>query len=111
MTDRTWKTALVVLAAVATGVLISNSGILPRAQGIAEGQSGGVICLIGEQFSQDAPIILVSVPDQTVLIYNYNYSNRDIRLSSARTFKFDKLLTDWQTKGPTVEEVRNFINR
>jgi hypothetical protein len=117
MADRSWKTALVVLAAVATGVLIGGSGILrggilPTASAVAEGQSGGVIALVGDMSAnQEAPIILISVPDETVMVYDFSYSDRVVRLSSVRSYKFDKLLTDWQTKGPTVEDVRRFTNR
>ena len=117
MADRSWKTALVVLAAVATGVLIGGSGILPggilpKASAIGEGQSGGVIALVGDMSAnQEAPVVLVSVPDETIMVYDFSYSDRVLRLSSARTYRFDKLLTDWQTKGPTVEEVRKFTNR
>ncbi len=109
MADRSWKVALVVLAAVATGVLIGGRG-LPRAQGITEGQSGGVIALIGDMSpNYEAPVVVISVPDQTVLTYLYSYNNRTIRLTSARTYAFDKRLTDWKTEGPTVQDVRNFV--
>ncbi len=111
MADKSWKVALVVLAAVATGVLIGGRG-LPPAQGIAEGQSGGVIALIGDiSPNYDAPVVIVSVPDQTVLTYLYNYNNRTIRLTSARTYAYDKRLTDWKTEGPSVEDVRNFVSQ
>jgi len=111
MADNAWKTALVVLAAVATGVLIGGRGLLPSALGVAEGQSGGVIALVGSETNQTAPIVLVDVPDQTVLIYEYNYQSDEIELTSARTFRFDKLLTEFQTRGVTVQEVRDYVTQ
>ena len=53
----------------------------------------------------------MSVPDETIMVYDYSYLDQVLRLSSARTYKFDKLLTDWKTKGPSVEDVRGFVNR
>ena len=117
MADKSWKTAFIVLAAVTTGLLIGGSGILrggvlPTASAIGEGQSGGVIALVGTVgVNSDAPIVLVSVPDETIMVYDYSYLDQVLRLSSARTYKFDKLLTDWKTKGPSVEDVRGFVNR
>ncbi len=111
MADRSWKVALVVLAALATGALIGGRG-LPLAQGIGEGQSGGVIALIGDMSpNYETPVVVISVPDQTVLAYLYSYNNRTIRLTSARTYAYDKRLTDWKTEGPTVQEVRNYISQ
>jgi hypothetical protein len=112
MADRSWKVALVVLAAVAVGVLIGGRGLLPRAQAISEGQSGGVIALVGD-ISQnfDAPVVVISVPDQTIMVYNYSYNNRTLKLTSARTYRFDKSLIEYKNEPPSVPDVRNFINQ
>jgi len=111
MTGQAWKTALVVLVAVATGVLIGGSRLLPGAYGVAEGQSGGVIALVGDEINQTAPIVLVDVPDQTVLIYEYNYQSDEIELTSARTFRYDKRLAEFQTRGVSVQEVRDYVSQ
>ena len=31
------------------------------------------------------------------MVYNYNYNNRNIRLTSARTYAYDKRLNDCKT--------------
>jgi hypothetical protein len=111
MMGREWKTALVVLAAVAVGVLLGGSGVISRAYAVSTGQSSGVVALLGDERSGAAPIILVDIPDETVIAYEYSYSNNEIELTSARTFRYDKLLTDWQSSGPSVDEVRSFVSK
>jgi hypothetical protein len=49
------------------------------------------------------------VPDQSVVIYEYDYRNNTIELTGVRSYQFDKLLSDWNTKGPTFDEVRAWV--
>jgi len=109
MTGENWKTAVIVLLAVALGVLVGGSGLMGRADAQSEGAAGGVICVMGEVAANDAPIVLVDVPDQTIIIYEYSYSDDTIELTSARTYRWDKRLEEFQIDGPTVEEVRTFV--
>jgi hypothetical protein len=111
MATKELKIAAVVLVSMAVGFLLAGGGVLPKASGQGEGMTSGVICVVGEQYTGYAPIVVVDVPDQSVLVYEYSYSARQIRLTSARTFRFDKLLTDFQTAAPTVEEVRKRVTR
>ena len=109
MAKDTWKTVVIVLVSVTAGFCLAGSGLLSRADAVSEGQTQGVIALMGDVSANNAPIVLVDVPDQTVLVYEYSYQNDRIELTSARTFRYDKLLQDWETDGPTVEQVRQAV--
>ncbi|MFO7956981.1 MAG: hypothetical protein R6X33_07750 [Candidatus Brocadiia bacterium] len=109
MTGENWKTAAIVLLAVALGVLLGGSRLTNRAHAQSEGSSGGLIAVMGEVAGNDAPLILVDVPDQTIMVYEYSYSGDTIELTSARTYRWDKRLTDYETDGPSVDEVRAFV--
>jgi len=111
MVTKELKVAAVVLIAMAVGYLLAGGGILPNASGQAQGMTAGVICVVGDAFAGYAPVVVVDVADQSVLVYEYSYSGRQIRLTSARTYRFDKLLTDYQTAAPSVEEVRRSVTR
>ena len=106
MAKQDWKMAFIVLVCVMAGFFLAGSGILSSAHGQSEGQAGGVICVVGEERNGFAPIVLVDVPDQTVLVYEYSYANDRIELTSARTFKWDRRLMEYNTRGPTFDEVR-----
>ncbi len=109
--DKGWKVALIVLASLAVGYMLAGGGILQRVHGASEGRTSGVICVIGTAVNQDAPIVLVDVPNETILIYEYSYRNNEIELTSARTYRFDKLLKEYQIKGESVEAVRQFVTQ
>ncbi len=109
MGQHDWKIALVVLAAVLAGGLLAGGGWQQGARAQSEGAAGGVICVMGQQRTGDAPIVLVDVPDQTLVVYEYSYSSDRIELTSVRSFRYDKRLRDWQTQGPSVEEVEEYL--
>ncbi len=111
MAARDWKMVVVALGALTVGLVLGGNNRFERAQAATQGQSGGVIALIGDEASQRAPIVLVDVPDQSVIVYEYNYLNDEIELTSVRSFEYDKLLKEWQTGGPTVEEVREYVTQ
>jgi len=103
--------ALVALVAVAAGFVLAGSGVLRSAQAQSEGRTSGVICVVGQEVNGYAPIVLVDVPDQSIMVYEYSYGNDRIELTAARTYRFDKQMADWQTEGPTVETVRQWVTR
>jgi hypothetical protein len=105
------KTATIVLLAVALGSLLTSRGVLAPARAQVVDRTGGVILVVGEQYSADAPVVILDVPNQTVMVYEYSYQNNRIEFTAARTYKYDRLLTDWNTRGPTVEEVRQQVTR
>ena len=109
MARQDWKTGLIVLVSVTAGFLLAGSGILSSAHGQSEGQAGGVICVVGQERNGFAPIVLVDVPDQTIMVYEYSYANDKIELTSARTFRYDRRLTEYNIRGPTVEQVQRQV--
>lgn len=111
MSGQEWKTAVIVLVCLTAGVLLGGSRILSKAYGQSEGRTAGVICVVGEDRNGYAPIVLIDVPDQTILVYEYSYGNDSLELATARTFRFDKLLVDYNTEGVSVEEVRREVTQ
>jgi hypothetical protein len=109
MLSRNWRTLAVAALAFAVGLLIAGGGLLRSAQAQSEGRTTGVICVVGAPSAQVAPLVIVDVPDETIIVYSYDYRSNRIELSGARTYRFDKLLQDFNTKGPTVEEVRRAV--
>ena len=109
MAEGTWKTAVVAVVALAALVVLADSGLLGRAQAQSEGRTSGVICVLGQERNGSAPIVLVDVPDQAIMVYEYSYGNDRIELTAARTYRFDKQLTDFQTDGASVETVRQWV--
>ncbi len=104
-----WKTAVIVLLAVALGVVLGGGGLLERADAQTQGAAGGVIAVMGEQLRGDAPLVLVDTREESIMVYDYSYSRNTIELTSARTYRWEKRLSDWQTRGPSVEEVRRAV--
>jgi len=99
-----------VLVSLAVGFLLAGGTLAPKAHGQSEGLTRGIICVMGQAVNQYAPIVLVDVPDQTVLVYEYSYQNDDIELTAARTFRWDKLLTELNNTGVKVEEVMRAVS-
>lgn len=113
MVEGRWQLVLVAVVSLAAGVLLGGTQLFHSAQGATQGQAGGVIALIGDAVSQDAPLVIVDVPDQSVVVYEYDYQSDEIELTAARTYQYDKLLRDYPEDhaGPTVREVRDFVRR
>jgi len=108
MAMRDVKVAALVLVCVVAGFCLAG-GLLPRAYGASEGMTSGVICVVGDERNGYAPVVVLDVSEQTIVIYEYSYLARHIRLSSARTYRFDKQLPDYETDGVSVEEVRRAV--
>jgi hypothetical protein len=109
MATKELKLIAVVLVAAAAGYLLAGGGGPSKAYGQSGGMTSGVICVVGDVYAAYAPIVLVSVPDQSVVVYEYSYQGRQIRLAGARTYQYDKLLQDFQNLPPTVEQVKDAL--
>ncbi|MHC4591385.1 MAG: hypothetical protein ACYS8L_01675 [Planctomycetota bacterium] len=109
MAMKDWKTGVIVLVSVAAGFLLAGGRALSKAHGQSEGRTTGVICVVGEEQDQFAPIVLVDVPDQTVMVYEYSYRSDEIELTAVRTYRYDKLLEEFHPRGVTVAEVRRAV--
>jgi len=100
--------AVLAVLCVAAGFLLAG-GVLPRAYGASEGMTSGLICVVGSERNLNAPIVIVDVSEQTMVVYDYSYSARRVQLASVRTYRFDRQLVDYQTEGVSVEEVRRAV--
>ena len=105
MASQGWKTPLIVLVSVAVGLLLADGTILSRADAQSEGRTSGVICVMGEAVNQNAPIVLIDIPEQTILVYEYSYQNNESELTATRTYRFDRLLREFRNDGVSVDEV------
>jgi len=104
------KMALMVLLGMAAGALLVQSGLLfPKAYAQSEGRAGNVICVVGEESNQYAPVVLVDTLDQTIMVYRYSYSDYEIKLTAVRTYQWDKKLVEWPEVRPTVQQVRQQV--
>jgi hypothetical protein len=107
---RGWRLAAIVLACVLAGVLLAGSGLLPAAQAQSEGRAGQVVVVLGQVWSNGyAPIVLLDSQDETLLVYEYSYQDERVKFSCARSYRFDKLVTEFNNSGPTVEQVRSQV--
>jgi hypothetical protein len=106
-----WKLACLILAGVAFGAFLSNHIGLPRAQAQGDGRAGNVVVVVGQESASDLPIILMDASEQTLLIYIYDIGSEDLELMAARTFRFDRLLTQFNNDGVTVDDVRRELQR
>jgi hypothetical protein len=79
----------------------------------ADGQSRGVIAVMGEVRDRgaQAPIIICDTVEQTMMVYLYDYRNEDLEFVSARSFRFDKLLQEFNNDGRSVEDVEREVTR
>ncbi|MCK4298560.1 MAG: hypothetical protein KAX80_03445 [Planctomycetes bacterium] len=112
MVKEDWKTGLIVVLAVVVGILLAQSGILSsKAYAQSEGQAPGVICVLGYPVNGYAPIVLVDVPDQTLIVYEYSYGSDTIELTAARTYRFDRRLKEFNIEGPSVADVMKEVAR
>ena len=102
MAQATWKMAVVAVVALAAGLVLGGSGLLGSVQAQSEGSASGVICVMGQERNGSAPIVLVDAREQSLMVYEYSYGNDRIELTAARTYQFDKQMTDWQTEGLSV---------
>ena len=106
-----WQTAVLLLAAVLLGCILGQSGIFPRAQAQVEAGAGRVAVVMGSERQGYAPIVLVDTLEQTVVVYEYSYGARRLALESARSYRFDKQLTDFKTGEPSLRQVQDMLQR
>ena len=112
-------TALVALVAVLLTLLATQA---VRSGGPAYAQSEGVsanyvIGILGQEKNDRVPLVILDTKAQTVLVYEYVLSRRNLYLRVARSFAAERELVDenfGQTniyEGPTVREVQEMIRK
>ncbi len=110
MARDSWKTALVVLAALIAGALLGGRGLAPQARAQTVGGSGPLIAVVGQGRGADVPVLLVDTNEQSAMIYEYDMGSNRLDLTAVRSFRYDRLLVDWYgTNRPSVEDVRKAV--
>jgi predicted transcriptional regulator YdeE len=87
------------------------AGAGTRVHGQSEGRTTGVICVVGAERNQLAPIVVLDVPEQTFIVYEYDYTAEALKLTAVRTYRYDRLLREFGTKGVSVDQVRQEVSR
>ena len=64
---------------------------------------GGVFVMPAQFHNQSWGCYLLDVDAQTLCTYEYNAGNRQLTLTSARNFRYDRLLKNFATYPPTWE--------
>ena len=115
MRERWQATMVLALLAVMLGYVLGHGSIFPGAHAQGEGGAGNIICIVGGAGgtrNNNAPIVLIDTLDQTLVVYDYNYTSRNMYLKAARTYKYDKQLAEFNgsgSKGPSVTDVRRML--
>jgi len=115
-----WVVALLAAAVgvLATLLVVKQGGLgAPTAYGqVTEGVSAGyVVGILGEKNNNQLPLFMVDTKSQTILIYEFDLSQRKLFLRVARSFGADRDLVDsnWggtnQYAGPSVKDVQNML--
>ena len=100
-------------------VLVSRSGtaeptFLPAAYGQLQspiaGGSSGVFVMPAQFHSEVWGCYLLDVDAQTLCTYEYDSGERQLRLTSARNFRYDRLLKDFATS-PAPWEVQQMVEQ
>lgn len=106
-----WKIACLVLAGLACGAVLSGRRMIPEARAQGDGTAGNVTMVVGVAISRELPIVVCDAAEQTVLVYKYDYGSDDIELVAARSFRYDRLLTEYNVTGIKVDDVIKAVRR
>jgi hypothetical protein len=108
-----WQTFVIVaMAAMMVGYMIGRGQIFPEARAQTSSTGMRVAVGVGQPVRDELPVIVVDPLEQTVLVYEYTIDNRHMSLEAARTYRYDKLLQQYQNgNGPSVWDVRRELSR
>jgi hypothetical protein len=104
------------VAVLATLLITGRYDIVRPAQAQESAAGSYMVALIGEQVTQQYPLFLVDTKEMSILVYEYDRGNGSLELHAARTFQYDRKLTDYEVRsttqrrvGPSVDQVRQAI--
>ncbi len=115
-----WAIALLAAAVgvLATLLVVRQGGLgAPTAYGqVSEGVSASyVVGILGEKNNNQLPLFMVDAKAQTIMIYEFDLSQRQLYLRVARSFTADRDLIDAgffkgnQNQGPSVKDVQGVL--
>lgn len=97
--------------ALLTGLFVSMDSADAQASYGAGSGGPGVYIVAGQISSNTYGLYLVDYDNQTICVYQYSPGDRKLRLMSARTYRFDVKLDEFNTFDPTPREVRDLVSR
>ncbi|HWB54614.1 MAG TPA: hypothetical protein VG722_10490 [Tepidisphaeraceae bacterium] len=115
LTAALWINALL-LAIIALSLITRGRDISLNAPAFGQFQSpiagGAGVFIMPGQFSRDTyGCYLMDVDTQTLCVYSWDAADRKLKLLAARSFRYDRQLTDYNTENPSPAEVRELIQR
>ena len=109
---RNWQNgAILVLVALGVGYMLGRGVMMPGAHAQGESRAGNVALVMGPERNGEAPVIVVDALESSLLIYEYDYRDGALNLQSARTFRYDRQLIEFNNDDPSVQAVRTQIQK
>jgi hypothetical protein len=96
---------------VVVAVVLSVAMLTGTAQAQGDGQAASIVCVVAAPRGNETPIILVDAAEQTIMIYKYTSSGEDLELVTARSYRFDRLIKEYNIDGMTVDDVKKLIKK
>ncbi len=114
ITAALWANAALLLAILVALLSRSNGSVLPSAFGqtqppIAGG--GGVFVMPGQTATNMWGAYLLDIDNQTLCVYQYFPGEKQLKLSAARDYKWDRRLHNFNTPNPSPNEVKAMIEK
>ena len=110
--SKNWQSsAILVLVALGVGYMLGRGAMMPGAHAQGESRAGNVALVIGPERNGEAPIVLVDALESSLMVYEYDYRDRGLTFRSARTFRYDRQLIEFNNDDPSVQTVRTQIQK
>ena len=103
---------ILLLVALGVGYMLGRTSLLPGAEAQMGSETGRIAVVMGEAREDEAPLCVIDTLEQTIMVYKYDYSGRDLDFETVRTYRFDKQLQSYNLgDGPSPTEVRRQLER
>jgi ABC-type phosphate transport system auxiliary subunit len=63
----------------------------------------GVAVVLGEQYDEEVPVVVVDPLAQTLMVYQYDYDR--LKLEAVRSYRYDRKLSEFDNSGLSVRDV------
>lgn len=98
---------------LAAAALLLRSPLEPFAARAAESVAPSTILAVPVQISRDTQgIALIDTRSRTIWVYEFfdrQTGFKQIRLMAARSWEYDRLLTEWNSADPTPQQIRSVL--
>ena len=106
-----WLTiTIVALLGIIIGMMISGRDAVAAGTS-SPGAASHLTALAGHVIANDQPIYVVDSREEVLLVYEYGLGQNGLKFVACRTFKYDKLLSEFTIqatggRSPSPEDVR-----